>query len=423
MPTSVQINVAQAAPVITWSNPADIVYGASLGATQLNATADVPGTFLYTPPAGTVLGAGSGQTLSVAFTPTDATDYSGAIKTVQINVGQAAPVITWSNPADIVYGTALGATQLNATANVSGAFLYTPPAGTVLPMGSGQTLSVTFTPTDATDYSGAIKTVQINVRQAAPVITWSNPADIVYGTALGAGQLNATANVPGTFLYAPPAGTVLGAGSGQTLSVTFTPTDAKNYTTAAKSVQINVRQATPAITWANPADIVYGTALGPTQLNATANVPGAFAYTPPAGTVLPVGNGQTLSVAFTPTDAKDYTTATKSVQINVVPSSPARIVVYKSLSRNAKGQVVVSLTLTNSGSTDAQNARLTIGWIDLTPGTPLPQTLGRITAGQSVTATLTFPSTVGRKGAPALLTVYGTYNGGSFYSITGVTLP
>jgi len=319
-----------------------------------------------------------------------------------------------------VYGTALGAAQLNATANVSGAFLYTPPAGTVLPMGSGQTLSVTFTPTDATDYSGAIKTVQINVRQAAPVITWSNPADIVYGTALGAGQLNATANVPGTFLYAPPAGTVLGAGSGQTLSVTFTPTDAKNYTTTAKSVQINVRQATTAITWANPADIVYGTALGPTQLNATANVPGAFAYTPPAGTVLPVGNGQTLSVAFTPTDAKDYTTATKSVQINVVPSSPARIVVYKSLSRNAKGQVVVSLTLTNTGGTDAQNARLTIGWIDLTPGTPLPQTLGRITAGQSGTATLTFPSTVGRKGAPALLTVYGTYNGGSFYNIQAV---
>jgi len=35
----------------------------------------------------------------------------------------------------------------------------------------------------------------------------------VYGTALGATQLNATASVPGTFVYAPPAGTVLNAGN------------------------------------------------------------------------------------------------------------------------------------------------------------------------------------------------------------------
>ena len=33
-----------------------------------------------------------------------------------------APAITWSNPAAIVYGTPLGATQLNATANVAGTF-------------------------------------------------------------------------------------------------------------------------------------------------------------------------------------------------------------------------------------------------------------------------------------------------------------
>src|SRR6185436_15392199 len=42
------------APAVTWANPADIAYGAALSATQLNATASVPGTFVYTPPAGTV---------------------------------------------------------------------------------------------------------------------------------------------------------------------------------------------------------------------------------------------------------------------------------------------------------------------------------------------------------------------------------
>src|SRR5207249_1966777 len=103
-----------------------------------------------------------------------------------------------------------------------------------------------------------------------PTITWAAPASITFGTALSGTQLNATASVPGTFVYAPPAGTVLPAGAGQTLSVTFTPTNAVNYATATASVAVTVLRATPTITWAAPANIIYGTALGATQLNATA---------------------------------------------------------------------------------------------------------------------------------------------------------
>src|SRR6185436_15871322 len=108
-----------------------------------------------------------------------------------------------------------------------------------------------------------------NVTKATPVITWAAPADIVYGTALSATQLNASASVAGTYVYTPSATTVLAAGAAQSLSVTFTPTDGANYTTASKSALINVLKATPVVTWAAPADIVYGTALSATQLNAT----------------------------------------------------------------------------------------------------------------------------------------------------------
>ena len=45
-------------------------------------------------------------------------------------------------------------------------------------------------------------------------------------------------------------------------------------------VNITVLKATPTITWSNPDDIVYGTALNETQLNATASVPGNFTYDP-----------------------------------------------------------------------------------------------------------------------------------------------
>jgi hypothetical protein len=85
-------------------------------------------------------------------------------------------------------------------------------------------------------------------------------------------------------------------------------------------------KTTPTITWAKPADITYGTALGPTQLNATASVPGTFVYTPPAGTVLPVGADQPLEVTFTPADAIHNTTASKTVMITVTAgTTPGRI--------------------------------------------------------------------------------------------------
>ena len=103
-------------PTISWSSPAAISYGAALSSTQLDATASVPGTFAYTPAAGSVLKAGT-QTLSAVFTPTDTTTYSAATATVQLTVNQATPTITWAAPAAIAQGTALSATQLNATAN------------------------------------------------------------------------------------------------------------------------------------------------------------------------------------------------------------------------------------------------------------------------------------------------------------------
>src|SRR5438105_1269379 len=214
----------------------------------------------------------------------------------------------------MIYGTALSGTQLNATASVPGALGYTPAAGAVLNAGA-QTLSVTFTPTDALNYATVTQTVTLNVVKATPVITWATPADIVYGIALSTTQLNASASVAGTFVYTPAAGAVLNAGAGQTLSVSFTPTDAANYTTATTTISINVLKATPVITWATPADIVYGAALSTTQLNASASVAGTFAYTPAAGAVLNAGSAQTHTVRATSTELANYTTATKTGSI------------------------------------------------------------------------------------------------------------
>jgi len=325
---TVPIFVDRADPVITWANPVDIVYGTALSAVQLDAAANVPGTFAYYPSIGVVLPAGLNQSLSATFTPNDVANYNTVIMAVHINVLRAAPIITWLNPEDIIYGTALGADQLNATANTPGIFVYTPPAGTTLDAGLNQILSTTFTATDTTNYHPVTVTVLINVLRADPsdpnnpLIAWANPADIVYLTPLGTAQLNATNAIPGTFVYTPPAGTVLNAGPNQILTANFTPTDVANYLPATLTVLINVVRATLTITWANPTDISYGTSLGTLQLNATTTIPGSWDYSPQAGTVLPVGNNHDLSVTFTPTDISNYNLMYKMVQINVVKANP-----------------------------------------------------------------------------------------------------
>jgi hypothetical protein len=216
-----------------------------LNAAQLNAVASIAGSFAYSPAAGQIPSVGT-KTLSVTFTPTDVVDYTPTTAAAQIVVGKATPTIAWVSPATIIVGTALSNSQLEATSSVPGSFMYSPGVGTVLPAGA-QTLSAIFTPNDTTDYAVAQATVSLTVdSKANPTITWAAPATISYGTALSSTQLDAAASVPGTFVYAPGSGVVLPAGA-QTLSVTFTPTDTKDYTTATGTISLDVSQAKPVI--------------------------------------------------------------------------------------------------------------------------------------------------------------------------------
>jgi sugar lactone lactonase YvrE len=110
--------------------------------------------------------------------------------------------IAWPTPAPIASGTPLGPQQLNAVATAaSGTFAYNPPAGTILPLGTN-TLTVTFTPNDATDYGGPSATnVNILVLPSAPptlqaarqssgsfAFTWSATINQTY-------QIQATTNL------------------------------------------------------------------------------------------------------------------------------------------------------------------------------------------------------------------------------------
>ena len=158
-------------PTVSWTTPAPITYGTALSATQLNATASVPGTFAYTPAAGAVLNAGS-QTLSAIFTPTDTTHWNSATASVTLVVNKAAPVFSGLSASQtIAFGT--------ASISLSGAIA----AGSVFPP-SGETVSITIngaTVSSAISGNGSFTTMfptgSIPVSATPYVITYSYAGD------------------------------------------------------------------------------------------------------------------------------------------------------------------------------------------------------------------------------------------------------
>ncbi len=220
--------------------------------------------------------------------------------------GEADPVFAYSVSPALVGTDAF----TGALSRVSGETVgtYAIATGT---LSAGSNYAMTFVPNNFT------------IIKATPTITWGTPAQIIYGTLLSPTQLNALASVPGTYVYTPASSTLLNAGNGQILSVAFTPSDTTNYNGAAATTSINVAKATPVVTWATPAPIAAGTALSASQLNASASVPGSFAYTPTSGyTGFTTVGTQTLSTNFTPTDSANYNSvASTTVTLTIVPAA------------------------------------------------------------------------------------------------------
>lgn len=155
-----------------------------------------------------------------------------------------------------------------------------------------------------------------------PRIVWAAHT-IAAGGSISGTELDAVAvdpetgvEIPGAYVYTPPDGTTFASAGTATLYVNFTPTDGVKYRRAMGSTVLTITGSVvllvPDINWSPPADIWRGTALSGTQLNATATDPitfapvaGVFDYTPPAGTVLDIGD-QVDDVFFTPTNTAVY---------------------------------------------------------------------------------------------------------------------
>ena len=65
------------------------------------------------------------------MTASATTSLSALVEGSSFTIAPAPPIITWTTPTAISYGTALGSAQLDAMANVAGSFVYTSAAGTI----------------------------------------------------------------------------------------------------------------------------------------------------------------------------------------------------------------------------------------------------------------------------------------------------
>jgi autotransporter-associated beta strand protein len=107
---------------------------------------------------------------------------------------------------------------------------------------------------------------------------------------------------------------------------------------------LTVTKGTPAITWADPKAITYGTALSATECNAKASVPGMLAYDPALGVKLPAGV-QTLNVTFTPNDTSHYNSTQKSVPLTVNKAAATLTLAGLNQSYNGQPRVVTVTTV------------------------------------------------------------------------------
>lgn len=175
-------------------------------------------------------------------------------------------------------------------------------------------------------------------------------------------------------------------------------------------------RTTPVVTWATPAPISQGTPLGPAALNATANVPGPFAYTPSAATVLPAGAGETLNVLFTPADSNNYTAASASVQIDV--TAPQLISGARLMSNDSAVLVVV-----NIGSSTVAYVAITSATLNGAAGVPAASnTPATLPPGGSHAYLFTFPTQSG-SGSFGGVAANCTTSGGNVALRTSVIMP
>ena len=249
------------------ASPVTQTVNATKATQSIAVTTGAPSSAVYN--SSFTISAGASSQLPITFASSGVCTNSGATYTITAGTGICRAQL--SQPGNSNYSAA---SSINESTSATEAT---------------QTVSFTGAPTSA-GYGSTFTVVATSNAPITPIIT-SNSACSVSGDTV-----------------------TMQAGTG-TCTLTATWNGNGNYKLATATQSTSATPGTSVVSWATPAPIPYGTALSSTQLDATANVPGKFTYSPNSGKYEPAGN-ITLNVTFTPTN-RSYTSATASVTLQV----------------------------------------------------------------------------------------------------------
>lgn len=341
-----------------------------------------------------VKSADTGDQLTVSVANTSTTTQTDSSATLTFTVPSQ---ITVTAMTDSTGGWICTVSTLTCTRNTSLAANATDSVTLTMSVGSYTTLSsyagqITATVSSVT-FSTNVTASDNVIFQQVPVITWATPATIIYGTALGAAQLNATASVAGTFSYSPAAGTILTVGT-HTLTVTFTPTDTTDYTTATATVTLTVAPAVPSVTISSSANPVFATY----AVSFTASLP-SYA-TSETGTMTFYDGSTQIGTATVSGGSATFTTTALAGGIHSITASYSGDANYGPGTSSALSQTVQDFTVAFSAGSNPATAHAggqAVYTIVITPvgGSTFPAAVGLTATAVPLGMSPTFsPATV-----------------------------
>lgn len=181
-----------------------------------------------------------------------------------------------------------------------------------------------------------------------PFVSWS-ASGVLYGTPVGAAQLNATANVPGSFAYDPTAGTILAAGT-HLLRATFTPMETELYEIVESQIQLTVQPA-PLTIAATSATKVFGAPLpaftitpsGLVNGDTIGSLSGAVAFQTAATATSPVGSYVVVPSGLA---SPNYSISFVAGALTITPATTTTAVVSSADPSSAFQSVTFTATVT-----------------------------------------------------------------------------
>jgi hypothetical protein len=198
---SIMLSGTATAPITFTSPSSETLDAGTVGTPYSQAFTASGGTSPYTYtssseslPAGLILSSAgvlsgtpttAGSSYSFIVTATDKYANTGS-QTYTLVISKATPTVSasaWPTASAITYGQTLASSTLSGgTGSVPGSFAFTTPA--TAPGVGTAAQSVTFTPTDSTDYSSVTGTVSVTVNKATATVTLGSLSQTYTGSPL-----------------------------------------------------------------------------------------------------------------------------------------------------------------------------------------------------------------------------------------------